>query len=721
MINFKLHTTIYRPTDIINVLTMAVDDSMWSKGKGGVKVLNCPISFDIETSSFYRDGKGATYNYNQISQLGVKMEKCSLMYVWQFGVNGYVLMGRTWSEFVKMITDISHYLELSDKRKAIIYVHNLSFEFQFIRSLFEWSKVFSIDVRKPVYAITNNGIEFRCSYLLSGYSLAKVGEHLQKYKCTKMVGDLDYQLIRHTETPLSLQEIQYCVNDVKVVMCYIQEEIERNNGITNIPLTKTGYVRKYCRSKCLRYYDETSHKVKQNWGYKNTISQLTLSGNVEMQMLQRAFCGGFTHANAKYVGQTLTDVDSYDFTSSYPSVMLCEKYPMSSGIIVPCKSMKQFDYLINNYLCVFDIEFNNIFANDSNENIISVSKCFVKEKEVSNNGRLVCASKVVMTITNIDYKSMRNFYRWENVRIGTMIVYKQDYLPKPFIQSIIHLYKQKTTLKGVHGKEIEYLQSKEMLNSCYGMCVTNPLRDEYIYINNEWDVRHLKGGDILKTLEKYNTSKNRFLSYAWGVFVTAYARRNLFTGVKSCGDDYVYSDTDSVKILNGDKHKKYFELYNEMISNKLSKMCNRYNIPFEDIQPKTIKGITKLIGVWDYEGRYKRFKTLGAKRYMTEDNDGISMTVSGVNKKVAVPYLLDIYGNNGIFDAFTDYLDIPPLASGKKIHTYIDYAQSGTITDYLGNMIHWSTATGVHLEPTGYTLNISKMYLNYLIGIRLTK
>ena len=79
-------------------------------------------------------------------------------------------------------------------------MHNLSYEFQFIRRQFEWDKIFFLDVRKPVYAVTKTGIEFRCSWKLSSKSLAKVGEDLQKYTVHKKTGDLDYKLIRTSIT-----------------------------------------------------------------------------------------------------------------------------------------------------------------------------------------------------------------------------------------------------------------------------------------------------------------------------------------------------------------------------------------------------------------------------------------------------------------------------------------------------------------------------------------
>ena len=729
---FKQQETIYKTQDIAHVLSCAVNDKNFTGTNKGDKILNVPVAFDIETTSFYRDVNGETYSYDRYSKLGgksTKMEKCSTMYVWQFGINGYCIIGRTWDEFVMMMKQVSILLNLNDKRRVIVYVHNLSYEFQFIRSLFEWDKVFSIDLRKPIYARTKDGIEFRCSYLLSGYSLAKLGEQLHHYECKKMVGDLDYSLMRHTGTPLTKQEIGYCINDIKVVMCYIQELIEQYGSLTRLPVTKTGFVRKYCRALCLRTTDETGKK-KPNWKYIDTIKGLRITGMEEFSMLQRAFSGGFTHANAKYTDMVIENVDSYDFTSSYPYVMVSEKFPMSTGVKMNVKSWKQFDFLTSKYCCVFDIEFTDIFATSENENPISVSKCIVHENVVENNGRVVCASKLVMSITEIDYKVFKQFYKWEKARIGAMWCYRKDYLPTEFINAILGLYEKKTTLKGVKGKEVEYLNSKEMLNSCYGMCVTNPLRDEIVYENSDWDTAHLTPQKQLEMLQTYNGSKNRFLFYPWGIYVTAYARRNLFTGISECDDDYIYSDTDSVKIKNGDSHKEYFKQYNDLVGYKLRTACKHHGIPFEKIEPKTIKGVNKPLGVWDYEGRYRRFKTLGAKRYMVEEENALcvngvnykfSLTCSGVNKKCAIPYMVETFGNDGVFDGFTNYLDIPPTATGKNIHTYIDYEQTGTITDYKGVTGVYNTPTGVHLEPTGYTLSLSVMYINYLMGIKFKK
>lgn len=725
-IPYSVSEGIRSPNDIREVLSETFNDNALNANNKGEQLYSVPCAFDIETSSFYRDTYGTIYTYEEAAVCnfeanGVKLEKCSLCYVWQLGINGRVIVGRSLREFVEMCSVIREVLQLSEKRRLIVYVHNLSYEFQFIRTLFHWVKVFSTDLRKPIYAVSSLGIEFRCSYILSGYSLERVGKNLQRHKVTKLTGSLDYSLIRHIETPLTTEELMYCVNDVRVVMAYIQELLEENGGnITRLPLTNTGFVRRYCRSLCLR--KQLNGRKVPNWSYYNLIHRDLLINNVkELDMLQRAFAGGFTHANADKVGDIITGVSSYDFTSAYPYVMVSERFPMSQGVYWKPKSEEHFLRALREYCCLFDVEFTNICPRINTDNPISESKCIVKEGISTNNGRLVTAARIVLTITEVDYAIISQFYQWESKRVGTMIVYRKGYLPTEFVSAILGLYEKKTRLKGVQGSEAEYMHAKEMLNSCYGMCVTNPLRDEFTYREESggvWDIQPLTDYEKAEKLEAHNTSLNRFLFYPWGVWVTAYARRNLFTGIVEAGDDYCYSDTDSIKLEHAAKHAEYFQRYNSIVERKLLAAARFHGLPFELFAPSTIQGKKKMLGVWDYEGTYKRFKTLGAKRYMTEEETPErlinSLTVSGVNKTAAIPYLLETYGRAGIFEAFNNYLDIPAGQTGKNLHTYIDYQQEGRVTDYTGRTAEYSTPTGVHLEATGYTLNLSIIFLDYL-------
>lgn len=691
---FTIDSNIYKSIDEL------LDNNIpFIKNNRKIEYANIPCVVDIETSSFYTDSG----------------EKRGIMYAFVIGINGKCYIGRTYDELWNSFDRISEFYGLCEQRRMIFYVHNLSFEFQWFRKWRKWLKVFATEERTPLYALDENGIEFRCSYLLSGYSLSNVGKNLTKYHVEKMVGDLDYKLIRHSDTPLTDKEMGYILNDGLVVMAYIQEEIENNhNNITLLPLTKTGKVRKYVRKNCLYKgkHEKNSYKFIK---YHNMMKAIPICSVNEYEQLKRAFQGGFTHANAYYVNKTENNVHSFDFTSSYPYVMLSEKFPMHKGELIEINSREEFEKNLKCYCCIFDATFINIDSTIIYEHPISISKCYRKSGYATDNGRLVCADEISITITEQDYEIIKRFYHWEKLRIKNFRRYMKQYLPHDFVDAVINLYQKKTVLKGVEESVVEYNQSKEMLNSCYGMCVTDIIREEIDYMNGTWGKLDANPEEDLR---KYNDRKNRFLCYQWGVWVTAYARRNLFTAIYELKNDYRYSDTDSVKFVNYEKHKTYFDNYNKLVVKKLQHAMDFHGFDFDRVQPKTIHGETKLIGVWDYEGCYKKFRTLGAKRYMVLTDKGYSLTVSGVNKKTAIPYLVEKYGDK-IMDNFADGLIIPPQYTGKNIHTYIDEETSGDIIDYMGNKLSYYEKSSIHLEESGYELSLSRDFIDYLLGIKL--
>lgn len=678
--------------------------------KRGYYVYNIPCSFDIETSSFYNE----------------KNEKQVIMYIWQFGINGYCIIGRTWKKFIELLQAIQNKLELECEQLVLYcYVHNLSYEFQFMRKLINWVSVFSTDTRKPIKALSNFGIEFRDSYILSGYSLETVGNNLQKYKVKKLVGFLNYDEIRTPKTELTEKEIEYCINDIMVVMAYIQEYIEQmRNNITYIPLTQTGLVRKFCRKNCYYGFSKDKNVKKQTYyDYRDLMNTLTINDLDEYKLLKRAFQGGFTHANAFHVKQIEKNVSSFDFTSSYPYVMLSEKFPMGKGFRVKDLTKDKFNMLNKQFLMVFDAKLIGVSPKVMCDNPISISRCYHITGYTVNNGRVVFADELALSCTNVDLEVYLAYYNIEHLEITNCFCYAKGYLPKNFILSILKVYNDKTKLKGVKGKEKEYLHSKELLNSMYGMSVTDIIQDLITYDNLEEWGEEIQDKNTL--LDKYNNAKDRFLFYPWGIFVTAYARKNLFSGILECGNDYIYSDTDSIKIMNREKHEKYFTEYNNRVVEKLKKMCITYNIDFELTRPQTIKGIQKQIGVWDYEGDYTYFKTLGAKRYIYFDNDGLHVTIAGVSKQGVVDYFTDKYKDvsretftRNVLNDFESNLVIPEDYTHKLTHTYIDDKMQGVVTDYKGDEYYYTEMSGVHLSKTDYKMSLSQAFIDYIKGVR---
>lgn len=700
----------FTPNQLGEFLEMVGSDFKLLKNNKKISYYNIPCAFDIETTSFYENG-----------------EERAIMYEWSLSINWVVMIGRTWEEFENIIEGLAEWADTDNDTRLIIYVHNLSYEFQFMRKHLNIEKVFALKERKVAQLITNEGIEFRCSYILSGYSLANLSNQLVKYKVSKKVGDLDYKLPRTPLTPLTEKELGYCINDVIVVTAYIQEIIERDGNITKIPLTKTGYVRNHCRNACL-YGDKTHRKNTDKYHkYRKLMKSLTLEVE-EYCMLKQAFMGGFTHASAPFSRGTFHNVGSFDETSAYPAVMLSEKFPMSKGKQLKIETEEQFKNCLINYCCLFEVIFEFIEEDFGYEHYIPVSKCqkLYSQKDengeewnvVEDNGRVVKAGYVRMTITEQDYFIIRRFYKWKVLKVGKFIAYEKEYLPTEFVKSILDLYIKKTELKDVKGKEVEYMQSKERVNSAYGMCVTDILRDEITYSLDEWGK---ETPDIEDAISKYNKSKRRFLSYAWGVWVTAYARYNLMSCIVEFGEDYIYSDTDSVKGQNVEKHQWYIDRYNEYMITKLERAFDFHGIPRELIRPKNNKGEEKILGTWEDEGIYTRFRTLGAKRYMTEKPNRLgelelSITVSGVNKKKAVPYLKEKYGDK-VFENFDNNLYIPAEYTGNMLLTYIDFETSGILVDYLGKQYQYHELSSTHMRDREYSLSLSEKYIDYLMGI----
>ena len=683
--------------------------------KGTVWYYNVPAAFDIEfTSTYVGEGR--------------KRHKVGIMYVWTFCLNGGVIYGRTWEDWIAVCDYLQQALDLSEDRRLIIYCRNLETEFQYMRGWFDWLHVFSVNLRRPVYAVCTQGIEFRCSYILSGESLATSGKKLRTYKIRKLEGDLDYTKVRHSGTYLSDQELDYAINDTRVDVAYIQEKMDDVEGIiTRVQLTKTGYVRKYCRDACF-YGGRRGHKRGgwQSMAYRNKMQHLVMDPD-EYIMLRRAFQGGFTHASARFSGTIQEHVDSWDLTSSYPTSMVAYKYPMSRGEKITIHNEEELRFNLMRYCCVFDIEFTDLCIKDTVPDCpISASKCWhVRGHMKENNGRVArCDGSFVTTITNVDFEIYEQFYTWEKIRIGTFYRYRRGYLPTPLVESVITMYERKTTLKNVPEREQEYVQAKENVNSIYGMIVTDICRPENAYEDGEWIQ---KPPDIEKEIAAYNENPQRFLFYTWGIFVTAFSRARLFKAIMTIGESgYYYSDTDSVKIVRGERFRPFFEKENEDITRRIRKALTYHRIDPARACPKTIKGVEKPLGVWDYEGQYLRFRALRAKAYMVETEESINITVAGVNKQAAVPYLCKGWAQdlktrayiNDPMQRFDDGLSIPKEYTGKLTHIYLDEPMTGQIVDYMGKTGSFCERSAIHLEMASYDMSLTLSYLQYLQGFR---
>ena len=657
-------------------------------GKGDKVYDDNIYSFDIETTSVFSDGQNViSFDKQYDAEYYNTKEKLGYMYIWQFSINENVVYGRTWNEFRELLKALAG----NSIGTIIIYVHNLAFEFQFLRNIINDFEIFARAPLHPIVARSKEfNCEFRCSLMLTQISLAKLSD-VYELPIKKMVGDLDYDVCRNSKTPLTPAEMKYCEYDCLVVYELIKKMRIRYKHVCNIPLTQTGTLRRECQkmySKNLSYHQSL---VKQ------------LPDNIkEFMYIMDSFSGGYTHANSFYTGKIINNVHSQDITSSYPTVMIAEQYPNTRFIV---SKLNDIDNMRENCSYIIDITFYNIYSVLDN-NYLSFSKAKDYVDPLIDNGRISSAKMCRFIVTNVDLEIIKMCYKWERYVINEARLSFNRYLDTDFVKMIIKLYGNKTAFKGLPDKSSEYMQSKQFINSMYGMMVTNLVTDLVEFTTeNGWNVVQLTEELANIKLKQIAEDRKTFLSPAWGVFVTAYARRNLWKMIVQLDKDVVYCDTDSVKYINN--HDKEFEVYNTEILQKLAKACKFHGIDISELSPKDTKNIEHPLGVFDRENDYKKFVTLGAKKYAyTNKDDEIGITVSGVSKSGASALSsLKQFKKGFVFDY---------EHSGKKLLTYNDDQSPIILTDVYGFSEERTDKFGINLRPDTYKLGISEDYGNYI-------
>lgn len=626
-----------------------------------------PMTFDIETSKIPTDDEG---HYQ------------AFMYIWQVCIEGNVVFGRRWEELQEFMEKVVNAYKLSEEERVVVYVHNLSFEFQFIQDYFNFTDVFAMASRSILTAKTAH-LEFRCSYKLSNMSLAKFIENTPNTLHYKGVDDLDYATVRTPDTQLTEVEYGYCFNDVKGLYECVMELLKEDN-IATIPLTSTGYVRRDCRNAMNKNKNNRKMFLR---------SRLTL---LQYKLLRECFRGGNTASDRYLTNLILKKVGSYDLSSSYPFQMIAREYPLGKwnyGVIPDIRTLEEYN---RKYCTIARYTFKNIRLRDEKPiPYIPQSKCLAlgNDREIYN-GRILHADCLTISMTNIDFDIVKEQYVYDEIAVEEFHYSRKGLLPKELRDTIMYYFEKKSKLKGDEEHYYEYMKSKNKLNSIYGMTVTNILNTEIEYHDGEYTEKKMTEEEMQEALDKYYKNHRSFLNYSWGVFVTAYARRELEDGLNIAGLDTIYCDTDSVKFIGN--HDKEFEEYNEI----LNKECEEKGIR----NYTEVNGKRFYMGIFDKEKGYDEFITLGAKKYAFLQNGKLGITVSGLSKKKGAEELekkggLRRFQRNEVF-----------YNSGRTIAQY----NSEKVHDITVNGCTFSTASNLAIVDTTYTLGITDTMIDII-------
>lgn len=669
--------------------------------KQKIKYFNDVITFDTETTSIV-DYKKVTHRDGEITTEVDK--KFAFAYVMDFCrfICGtpYHTTYRTWEEVVGYLDLLSN--SCQQPYRYVVWVHNLSFEFQFMKDWMKLTEVFARKSHNVIRCVYKN-IEFRDTLALSNCKLERLAKN-ENLPVKKLVGDLDYNLIRHYATPLSSEEMQYVYHDTEIVGYYVIKKIKEYGNISNIPMTSTGEVRYLFRSEL----STTLPKI-HDLAVKYTAQTMELQN-----LLVSIYSGAYTHCNYQAIDQTLHHLSCKDIASSYPYQMVARKYP-TIWFKLQRKDESNIEHLFerynpDDYAWAMTVHIFGLKAKHCH-NILSLHKA----KEISiereiDNGRVAIADYACYDMNETDFLNFLDFYNFDHIDIENVYVSKKEYLPKELVSVILKLFQQKTSLKGVDGQEENYMRSKNRINGVYGSSVFN-FMNSGVYFDEETNYKFGKDEKSFADYKKYMANPNQYLWYSIGVWVTSYARRQILTPIKHMSENAIYCDTDSVKYKCGKRYEHYWSVVNNQIKTEFLSAMTFHKFNEEEYRFFDKDGKEYFMGIFETEAPYKRFKSLGSKRYLVEYYDGhLSSTVAGAPKN-----LWQYLGNDND-TAFRNFTNNFKLEDCKLTHTYTEGKILRCITDYLGNCVVQEIRSGVCLTPADFSMNLDADFFDFLCG-----
>lgn len=668
------------------------------------------FTFDIETTSLFDiEGELKPFDYSLPPDYYRGRDKRALPYIWQAGIDDHYYFCRdfhTFGDFLLRIHD--------DDTAIIFYVHNLSFETEYLFSIIKargWhiTEMIARGLRKVVtFKIEELNIYFRCSYALTNLSLEKSGKY---YNCdsVKLVGDLDYNQARSPKTKLEPQELAYCEADIRVMYEFLGGYfLDKYKHVVSIPLTQTGEVRKEINGELPYYYH---------------VDVWDKIPDVDVYMAnQCAFMGGIAHGNHIRSGKIYERVPTKDRASSYPTVLATSNHlPIGHWFTLRPSEEAEFKKV---YCLLYHVKLWNIKSRYFNH-YLPFSKCVDSYACRCDNGRIMSGT-VEIFLTDVDFEIVKRCYKIEQIDIIDLWACRAGRLNTDMVKFILDMYERKTTLKNVPGMEAIYAKAKQCINALFGIACYNPMKQNYVfdlYSDKIWDPGKYTPEFMNEKLAEMKKSYSVLFPYSIGVWTTAHARAALWDAVTGNygktpgydGDRYmdrdvIYYDTDSCKYLYPDKHDYLFEIINKKQHDANVAAAAYHNIPIEKFIPKDPDGVTHELGLFEHEGVYDRFKTLGAKKYAYEEDGEVHITVAGVPKSAAVCLKSLEDFKKGLRFPY-QWKDEKGVARGKLAMYYDDEQEPFTFVDKDGEPYECTDIDhAIIAQPTVYELGLTLEY-----------
>lgn len=491
--------------------------------------------------------------------------------VWGWGL---VRIGST---SVEVGTDVSSFMDRISEENAFVYFHNLKFDGPFMLYYllthdYVWTEErktlkgeFStlIDGMGKFYSIKvhfTNGttIEFRDSYKKLPLTVQRIGE---SFGTEVLKGEIDYHAERPAGYYMTDEERKYIENDVLIPASALEQQFAQ--GMTRLTVG----------SDSLAEYK----RLVGDKFFRRHFPVFPLEVDNE---LRRAYRGGFTYADPRFMGRITRGGKCYDVNSLYPAVMYNEVLPYGEpeyveGLVEPTSSHP---------LTIFSVTVTAKLKKDRIPCIqIKGSSMFmptVYQTELED--------PTVLMLTNVDFALYQEHYDITVLSYngGWRFRGKQGMF-KNFIDKWSEI---KAKSKG-GLREIAKLH----LNSLYGKFATNPL------VTGKKPVLE-KGRVVYKRLD--DDYRNPVYT-PMGVFITSYARNLTIRAAQTHYGAFAYADTDSLHLLIDDEPEAL------------------------DIHPHRM-------GAWKHEYDFDAAFYIRAKAYLERHDDGTyTNRIAGLPEKLS--------------------------------------------------------------------------------------
>lgn len=451
----------------------------------------------------------------------------------------------------------------------------------------------------------------------------------------KMKQAYDYKTYRHDNHIQDMLELRYQYNDIYMLRKVIEEyyiKIMLNGNIDDMEhfRTQSSIAFNNLKKKTFTNTDDYNKEYREYF----ELDKKTSFEHTRKRLERESYKGGFTHCGSLYLGKDIKKRGcSLDINSSYPHKMASELLPYGRPIKGKYHEVPQIDK--DNQVFLIEVGFDYVEPKSSRsqlevfkigaENIKPLSKIVgdVSGQEyfytnITKDRKVVpvyaqikdshLTSNYQMVITSAEYDFFIKNYNFgtfnkdkdgfiidreltfNGLEIGESLIYKAEREKmKPFVD---YYTEQKIYNKKIGNTSLTQ-SAKTNLNSSYGKFGTKVIKEERDMIFNQkqgvYKWTSLEGGEY-EGQEYY---------YPMASFITSYGRLMLWKAiVYAIGvENFIYCDTDSIYCFLG-KH----EVIRRM--RKQGFIIDPY-----------------ILGGWDIESNFDRFKAIGQKKYMYHSID----------------------------------------------------------------------------------------------------